>query len=68
MGLFLLAFGAMLAASYAYSAKSFFLRWLLQFATGFLGMRSPKMAWFLSFICVLTGLGAIAQGFGLEFP
>ena len=64
MGLFLLALGAMFAASYLYSAKSFFLRWLLRFAMGFPGMHSPKMAWLMSFVCALAGLGAIAEGFG----
>ena len=66
MGLFLLALGAMFLASYFYSSKSFFLRWLLRFAMGFPGMTSPKMAWLMSFVCALTGLGAIAQGLGLR--
>jgi hypothetical protein len=66
MGLFLLALGAMFLASYFYSAKSFFLRWLLRFAMAFPGMHSPKMAWLMSFVCALTGLGAIAQGLGLR--
>jgi hypothetical protein len=66
MGLFLLALGAMFLASYFYSAKSFFLRWLLRFAMAFPGMNSPKMAWLMSFVCALTGLGAIAQGLGLR--
>ena len=64
MGLFLLALGAMFLASYYHSAKSFFLRWLLRFAMAFPGMNSPKMAWLISFVCALSGLGAIAQGLG----
>jgi hypothetical protein len=66
MGLFLLALGLMFVASYFYSAKSFFLRWLLRLATGFPGMSSPKMALLLSLVCVLSGLGAIADGFGFR--
>jgi hypothetical protein len=66
MGLFLVALGLMFAASYSYSAKSFFLRWLLRFATGFPGMPSSKMALLLSFVCLLSGLGAIADGFGFR--
>lgn len=64
MGLFLLALAAMFLASYSYSAKSFFLRWLPCFAMAFPGMNSPKMAWLMSFVCALTGPGAIAQGLG----
>lgn len=66
MGLFLLALGAMFLASYFYSAKSFFLRWLLHFAMAFPGMNSPKMAWLMAFVSALAGLGAIAQGMGLR--
>jgi hypothetical protein len=66
MGFFLLALGLMFLASYFYAAKSFFLRWLLRFAMGFPGMPSPRMAFFFSFLCVLTGLGAIADGLGFR--
>jgi hypothetical protein len=66
MGLFLLALGFMFLASYFYASKSFFLRWLLRFAMGFPGMPSPKMAFFFSFLCVVTGLGAIADGVGFR--
>ena len=66
MGLFLLALGLMFLASYFYAEKSFFLRWLLRFATGFPGMPSPKMAFFFSLLSMLTGLGAIADGLGFR--
>ena len=66
MGLFLLALGFMFLASYFYAARSFFLRWLLRFAMGFPGIPSRKMAFFFSFLCVLTGLGAIADGLGFR--
>jgi len=66
MGLFLITLGVMFFASYFYSARSFFLRWLLQFASGFPGLATPKMTFFFSFLCVLSELGAIADGLGLN--
>jgi hypothetical protein len=66
MGFFLLALGFMFLASYFYAGKSFFLRWLLRLAMGFPGMGSPKMAFFFSFLCMLTGLSAIADGLGFR--
>jgi len=66
MGLFLIALGLMFLASYFYAAKSFFLRWLLRFATGFPGMPSPKMTFLFSLLCVISGIGAIADGLGFR--
>jgi hypothetical protein len=64
MGFFLVALGVMFFASYFYSDRSFFLRWLLRFSTGFPSFPNPKMAFFWSFVSVLCGLDAIADGLG----
>jgi hypothetical protein len=67
MGLFLFALGMMFAASYFYATRSFVLRWLLRFSTVFPGLPSTKMAFFMAFLCVGSGLGALADGLGLRF-
>jgi hypothetical protein len=66
--MFLIALGSMFLASYYYSARSFFLRWLLSFASGWPGARTSKMAFFFSLLCVVTGIGAIADGLGWRLP
>jgi len=66
MGLFLVSLGVMFLASYFYSDRSFFLRWLFVFSLGFPGAKSAKMAFFWSFVSLLCGVGAIADGLGLH--
>lgn len=64
MGLFLIALGLMILGSYFQPERSFFLRWLLRFSTGFPGWADKKVALLLFLVCVLSGLGAIADGMG----
>jgi hypothetical protein len=66
MGLFLLFLGAMFVASYFVPNGSPVLRWLLKFASGFPGMKSPKMVFLLALVCMLSGAGAIATGLGVR--
>ena len=66
MGLFLIALGLMFLASYFSPWRSFFLRWLLKFSMGFPSLANRKMAIFFSVLCVVTGVGAIADGLGLD--
>lgn len=68
MGMFLVALGLMFSLSYFMANKSFFLRWLLNFSTGFPKLADKRMAFFLSAICVFSGIAAIADGLGLPFP
>jgi hypothetical protein len=65
MGAFLIALGLMFLASYFYAERTFFLRWLLQFASGFPGFRTRKMAFVFFILCVLSGIGAITDGLGV---
>lgn len=65
MGLFLVALGFMFLASYFFSGKTFFLRWLLDFASGFPSLRTPKMAFFFFLLSVFCGVVAIMDGLGI---
>jgi hypothetical protein len=67
MGLFLIALGLMFLASYFQPWRSFFLRWLLKFSMGFPALANRKMAIFFSLLCIFTGVGAIADGLGIDF-
>jgi hypothetical protein len=69
MGLFLIALGLTFLASYSYSSKSFFLRWLLKLCMGFPFMSDyRKVAILLSVICILTGVLTLGDGLGIRFP
>ena len=61
MGIFLCTLGGLFAASYFYSERSFFLRALLGFATGFPWMNNRKMAFLIAFLCLLAGLLTISD-------
>ena len=66
MGSFLIALGLMFLASYFIPWKSFFLRWLLKFSMGIPSLANRKMAIFFSMLCILSGIGAIADGLGID--
>jgi len=67
MGLFLVALGAMFFASYFFSQKAYFLRWLLSLSTGlFPRLNDRRMAFLFSAIAFGNGVIAIADGLGIS--
>ena len=65
MGLFLVALGTMFFASYFFSQRSYFLRWLLALSMGlFPKLSDRRMAFLFSAIAIGNGIIAIADGFG----
>ncbi len=65
MGLFLLVLGGMFWASYFIATRSPVLGWLLNFASGWPGAKTPKMAFLWALVAFISGVGAITAGLGI---
>ena len=66
MGLAYTVLGLAFWASYLVPHKSFLFRALLKFSRGFPGFSNPKMALFISFMCLLGGMITMIEGLGFQ--